>query len=292
MLIVGQSIVADRFSKAAQTYDDYADVQERAAALLAEELHLVSPHLPPGPVLELGCGTGFFSQHLLGQLSQRKIVLSDIAPDMVKVCRSRIQSPNVKFAVLDAETSKHWTPQFALIASAFGAQWFKDLSTTFDGIYNALRPGGCFIFSVPTNESFSEWKKLCSDENLIYTGNHLPNVTKFNAFWSQRTDSFELRTQKIQTKYASAIEFFRALKSVGASTSTNSLLRSRKDSGSPGVEHADGKARSEAPSAQDDFDSRKSASNLQRVIKRWDKSANGPIVVTYEVMTGIVRRSR
>jgi malonyl-CoA O-methyltransferase len=270
MLIVGRSIVADRFGRAAQTYSDYADVQERAALLLAKDLHQISPRVPSGPILEIGCGTGFFSQQLIEHLSQKNILLSDIAPDMVKVCRSRIQSPNVKFAVLDAETSRHWPQQFALIASAFGAQWFKDLSTTFDGIYNALVPGGYFIFSVPTNESFSEWRTLCAGENLSYTGNHLPNENKFRAFWSQRTDSFELRTHRIQTKYPTSIEFFRALKSIGATTSTNAAFSS----------------------TEDEVNSGKPASNLRRIIKRWDKSTEGPIVVTYEVMCGIVRRSR
>ena len=275
MLMVGQSVVADKFGKAAQTYNDFADVQARAALLLAEDLQRISPRVPSGPILELGCGTGFFSQHLVEHLSQRKILLSDISPDMVKVCRSRIQSPHVKFAVLDAETSTHWTQQFALIASAFGAQWFSDLGTTFDGIYNSLLPGGYFVFSVPTNESFSEWKALCSGENLTYTGNHLPNESKFRAFWSQRTDSFELKTEKIQTKYGSSIEFFRALKCIGATTTTGEP-RSRREFGSPNLEPADGAL----------------TSNLRRVIRRWDNSTDGPIVVTYEVMFGIVRRSK
>lgn len=279
MLIVGQSVVADRFGKAAQTYNDYADVQERSAVLLAEDLQKISQRVPSGPILEIGCGTGFFSQKLVEQFGQRKILLSDISPEMVKVCRSRIQSPQVKFAVLDAETSPSWPTQFALIASAFGAQWFKDLSTTFDGIYNSLLPGGYFVFSVPTNESFPEWKALCKGGDLTYTGNHLPNETKFKAFWSQRTNTFELRTQKLQAKYESSIEFFRALKSIGATTSTSALLRSRRDAGAQGLDQS-----TFSPDEQ-------SASNLRRVIKRWDDLANGPIVVTYEVMFGIVRRS-
>ncbi len=272
MLILGQSILADRFGKAAQTYNDYADVQDRAALLLADDLRRIAALIPPGPILEIGCGTGLFSQHLAQQLSHRKILLSDIAPDMVRACRERIQSPDVKFAVLDAETCVHWSQKFSLIASAFSAQWFKDVGTTFDGIFESLQPGGYFLFSVPTNESFAEWKKLCSSESLNYTGNHLPNEHKFRAFWSQRTDSFSLRTVRIQTKYANSMEFFRALKSIGATTSTNEIFRAASFA-------APGEGTSAEP-----------MTNLRRVMKRWDNAAKGPIIVTYEVMCGIARR--
>ncbi len=273
MLMLGQSIVANKFGQAAQTYNENADVQERAALFLAEGLKRVAPHVPPGPILEIGCGTGLFSRHLVEQFSQRKILLSDISPEMVRSCKAHIDSQNLKFAVLDAETSPHWGQQFALIASAFGAQWFKDLSTTFDGIYNSLLPGGCFIFSVPTNESFSEWKSLCSHSHLKYTGNNLPNEAKFRAFWSQRTKSFEIRTTRIQTRHASSIEFFRSLKGIGATTSTTRVFKT--DS-----------------STVEESAVLKQATNLRRIIKQWDESANGSITVTYEVMCGIVRREQ
>ena len=64
--------IAASFGAAAHTYDDYALVQEQCARQLVAFLNDKGMEkLPPAPILEIGCGTGFLSEQLLGSYGDR-----------------------------------------------------------------------------------------------------------------------------------------------------------------------------------------------------------------------------
>ena len=62
--------IAESFSARAESYELHAGLQRAVAGELARFL----PELEQPHVLELGCGTGLFSRHLVGAI--RKGVLS------------------------------------------------------------------------------------------------------------------------------------------------------------------------------------------------------------------------
>ena len=55
------SIIALNFSKHARGYDRYARLQK----IMADRLASFLPNIMPDKVLEIGCGTGLFTKHLL-----------------------------------------------------------------------------------------------------------------------------------------------------------------------------------------------------------------------------------
>ena len=56
--------VVENFSRSASTYDCHAEEQRAGAATLAKCAAECADNLGEGPVLEIGCGTGFFERVL------------------------------------------------------------------------------------------------------------------------------------------------------------------------------------------------------------------------------------
>ncbi len=245
------------FGAAAHTYEESANVQRHAALLLGRHLGSLVPNLPPGAVLELACGTGLFTRELVELCSGRDLTISDVSAEMLIKCQSRLNGAG-KFAVLDGEKLAERN-HYALIACAFGAQWFVDLRLAFAGIMQALVPGGCFLFSLPTDSSFPEWKTVCAASGLEYTGNRLPTVGTINNYCLENGYASDLHATQIRAGFASSLDFFQALRSLGAQTRTNASER-----GSP--------------------------ANLRKLIKYWDSQAGGQVTVTYDVLYGALKK--
>ena len=70
--------VAASFSLAAKTYDSVAYLQRQ----LGHHLLTLSPDRLPGPVLDLGCGTGYFLPRL-SERSDGTVVALDLATGML-----------------------------------------------------------------------------------------------------------------------------------------------------------------------------------------------------------------
>ena len=66
--------IAASFGARAESYERHAGLQRAVADKLARLLpELNSPH-----VLELGCGTGLFSRHLIARYPEGRFVLTDV----------------------------------------------------------------------------------------------------------------------------------------------------------------------------------------------------------------------
>lgn len=253
--------IARSFGAAARTYSNHSSVQESAAKHLKTLLSEIKGNLPPGPVLEIACGTGIFTNELIKELPERNFTISDIAQEMLETCRENTDT-NAEYIILNAEEIRD-TSKYALIVCAFAAQWFNNLEATIDAILNALSPGGYFIFSIPTNKSFPEWKAVCIQNSLPYSGNSLPEIESIERYCQSKGLTVTLKTQAISTSYQSSLSFFQALKGLGAA------MRVQKTTPS-------------SPSPQ--------SNSLLSVIRKWDKERSDNISVTYEVLFGALRK--
>lgn len=98
-----------QFSRAVKTYDEWAIPQKESAKILVE---LVKPF---GEVLDLGCGTGFVSQHL----KDCSVVGLDISEEMVKAYRERFGNG----VVGNAEKLPFKDESFDFVLSNFSLHW-------------------------------------------------------------------------------------------------------------------------------------------------------------------------
>ena len=108
-----------QFSRAVKTYEKWAIPQRESAKILVEFIR------PFGKVLDLGCGTGFVSQHLNGC----EVVGLDISEEMVKTYKERfgigvvgnaeeLPFRNESFDFVLSNFSLHWTDWKRSIAEA------------------------------------------------------------------------------------------------------------------------------------------------------------------------------
>jgi SAM-dependent methyltransferase len=100
---------------------------------------------PTGEVLELACGTGLWTQHLL-RLA-RRITAVDAASEVLKLNRSRLGSPHVTYVQADIFG---WQPE-ALFDVVFFSFWLSHIPPgRFEAFWRmvarSLKPGGRVFF--------------------------------------------------------------------------------------------------------------------------------------------------
>lgn len=247
------------FSQQVSAYDAHANVQISSAKALAEFLQAGIDKVPQGPILELGCGTGIFTTHLLDLFPDRVITVSDISQSMLNQCE-RLRSPareRILFSLVDAEEFVSEQPM-ALIAASFSLQWVTDFYSTVGRLLTTLKPDGQLIFSVPLAGSFSEWREQCLRANVPFSANALPEKSQLIEWCTLNALTLEWVQQPIVCEYDSALDFFKSLKGVGASVNTSGV--------------------------------RLATTQLRRLIEVWDANKNKKVKVTYKVLCGRITR--
>ncbi len=129
-----------------QAYDQwsaqYDDNENRTRDLEGRALKDMLAGYSFGPVLELGCGTGKNTLHLMECSEQ--ITAVDLSEEMLKKARSKISSPGVEFVRSDITGT--WedfvSDRFDLITFSLVLEHIEDLSPVFRKAAGALVAGG------------------------------------------------------------------------------------------------------------------------------------------------------
>ncbi len=129
-------IAAPDFDRRASQYEHYAWVQRAAAHWLAEWL----PSIIEGPALELGAGTGIFTQHVAAACDQ--LVATDISPRMVKTAARNLSGPIWTVAAADNPPADSI---YRCIISCSLAQWLADPAATLARWRALTAPGAKLI---------------------------------------------------------------------------------------------------------------------------------------------------
>lgn len=215
--------IVEAFSRSAGHYAQFAGIQELAANQLIKSLNPWIDLVPRGPILEIGCGTGFVTKGLLYLFPHREIIVSDISQTMLDRCRLNLESEHllndrVTFRLLDGEQLEE-VERYALIVSGFTLQWYHDPMFGLYRMIDSLLPEGLLLVSFPGDRSFPEWKRYCEQLDVPYTGNRLPNKEKLAVQISMKPMLIDEYEEMYGQSYDSAQDFFRCLKNIGAATS-------------------------------------------------------------------------
>jgi len=211
--------IARNFGQAASDYHAEADVQKKCAKRLITSLHVYREQLPAGSILELGCGTGFITQELIEREFDRPLMITDLSPTMLEFCQTNLQFSKkpvqpITFAVMDGETVP--SGSYAAIVSGFVVQWFVNPVQGLHQLMQRLAPGGVLLASFPTYRSFPEWKQLCTQLNIPYTANPLPDPDQICASLTSATTHCSWHGQDVAITCEDAFAFFKGLKRIGA----------------------------------------------------------------------------
>jgi malonyl-CoA O-methyltransferase len=195
--------IAARFGARAGSYELHAGLQRAVADKLAGYL----PELERPRVLELGCGTGLFSRHLVKRYPGGHFVLTDVAPAMIAECRRNLAPlgpAQISFEVMDAgEAGGH--AELDLIVSSMTLHWLPDPVASLARLSRFLAPRGLLLYATLGPESFAEWRATLADQDLS-TGlaeiRQLPGVVE----------------EERLTPDADTLSFLRRMKAVGGLT--------------------------------------------------------------------------
>ncbi|MBF0342395.1 MAG: methyltransferase domain-containing protein [Magnetococcales bacterium] len=203
--------VAAAFGAVAQQYESHALAQAHAARQLRQRI--VALHLPgTARILEIGCGSGLMSRHLLELFPAGRLCLTDLSEAMVRVARQRLTPlhPDIHWVVMDGERPGV-RGGFDLIVANLTWQWFMDPLGSFARMRAWLRPGGWLVLSTLGEESFPEWRELCRKAGL---GHGMPEYPSRRAWETLAPELLE--EERFAMEHGSALEFLQSLRKIGA----------------------------------------------------------------------------
>jgi malonyl-CoA O-methyltransferase len=155
--------VRQHFSQAAQRYDEAAVLQKNLAEQIAERLALVK--LDVNRVVDVGAGTGFLTEKLLGLYPQAQLMALDLSEQMLAMNAQRLARPlrawlpkklAETFGWMNCAADLIQADAYALpladgsvdvIVSNLMLQWCDDLDVVFAEMRRILRPGGVLMFT-------------------------------------------------------------------------------------------------------------------------------------------------
>ena len=108
---------------------------------------------PDAVITELGCGTGTMTELLADEGFNMSGI--DLSEDMLKLAREKC--PDIPLKQMDMRELVLDEPQDVIISIADSMNYLEtvdDLSKTMKGVYEALKPGGVFIFDLKTEFFF------------------------------------------------------------------------------------------------------------------------------------------
>lgn len=163
--------VIQAFDRHAATYETHATVQKQVAQRLLEHLLSGIPEpLQVYEILELGCGTGGFSERVHQTFPQARLTLLDASEAMLQQAAQKNWSTS---ALMVRASAEHYQPEqrFDLVVSNCAAQWFQDPVQDLRRYLQHLNPGGSLVFAVFVKGTLQEWHQCL---NAVYLRKGLP----------------------------------------------------------------------------------------------------------------------
>jgi malonyl-CoA O-methyltransferase len=232
MNLCRQNSIADSFSRAAATYDEYACVQKKTARHLAELLPL---EREIGSILETGCGTGFYSMLLSEAFPQAEIFSLDLSFNMAAMAAGRLKDiHNIHLMAADAEQIP-FNPEttFDLITSNGALQWFSSLETALESLRKLLGPGGTLLVSFFGNRTLEELACAVRSEireDARIAAEAFPAADEAYDIFRRVFSKVEFAQRTVARTYPNLPAMLRALKMTGVVPAGNApILRTRGD---------------------------------------------------------------
>ncbi len=113
----------------------------------ARRVKMLSNHLASGmSVLELGCGTGYFTRELAR--SGADIVAIDVSPELLQIARTSCSAPNVRYEIQNAHEFSYPDAVFDSVVGS-SVLHHLEIEGALREIYRVLKLGGTICFTEP-----------------------------------------------------------------------------------------------------------------------------------------------
>lgn len=154
--------IGSSFSKVANNYDRYADIQNSLSEELLDKLLREGKNYEA--ILDIGCGTGSLLKMLEKSFPESVIAGFDISREMAMIARRR----NLNSFVADASILPFKNETFDLVLSSAVYQWVFNLGEAFKETERVLKKDGYFMFSCFGSRTLQELRSCFGiKENIL-----------------------------------------------------------------------------------------------------------------------------
>lgn len=209
------------FARRAGSYDRQACVQRRMAQGLLARLEGSLPR--SGRLLEIGCGTGYFTGLLKQSCNGASLVALDLDAVLVAAARERLGAAGVAWLVADGETLSRGA--FDAIVANASFQWLTRPAESLAAYQRLLNPGGTLAFSTLGPGTFRELADSLEKAAVALGLDAKPAIAAQGfldeAAWSGLLAKagfgrVQLAREWVTTTYPSVPVFLKALQAMGA----------------------------------------------------------------------------
>ena len=204
-----------KFCKAAETYDQFADLQNNVSSKLASMLSLTTDN--SSKIIDIGCGTGNIVYTLSKKYKRCIFIQLDLSWQMISLSSHKNQSTYSINANLDYIPISRSSLDIAF--SAMTLHWTPDLRHSCNTIAQILKNEGLFYCAIPLNNTFSELNKIKDLMNIKRYS--LPSLSYvMDAFSNTSFNILDIKTINYKYFYPSCYHFLKSLKNTGTNTSS------------------------------------------------------------------------
>ncbi len=202
--------IGKSFGFASQSYD----ISSRLQRYTGKKLMSLLPNRTDLTVVDLGSGTGFFTDILASKYQQTIGV--DISTKMLNFAQEK-RSNKIHWLEADAYHLPFQDNSLDVVYSNLVIQWCDPLDVLIKEVLRALKPGGLFIFSTlldgTLHELKSSWAQVDDDKHVIdfKTEEDLKPI-----FENSSCRLLEQKTENLILEYQNVIHLARELKGLGA----------------------------------------------------------------------------
>ncbi|MDX8381498.1 MAG: malonyl-ACP O-methyltransferase BioC [Ghiorsea sp.] len=211
------------FSGATSSYDSHAELQrEIGRRLLA---HLEFTKITPNTILDIGCGTGFFTRLLSDKYKKADIFATDLSENMINHTKNAHPKRlpwqrKYHHAVSDAVALPYQDASFDLVTSNLAMQWVPDVAAMMLEMRRVLKPGGLILFSTFGRRTLIELKQTLAQIKSEHTNSVLPFpdvMSLGNSLGECAVEDYVSDSDLFTLTYPDTISLVRELKGLGAS---------------------------------------------------------------------------
>ncbi len=196
-----KNIVIGNFSKHVFNYDRHALIQKRCA----EKLIPIIKGDSFDHILEVGCGTGTYTELLRNRYRDSAITAVDISEKMVDAARNKVRDKQTCFLVEDGERLQT-EQKYDLITSNASLQWFDDIPSALMRFSNMLSDEGMLCFSMYGPETFRELNEVfssCFGGGKWLTASKFSNKKYVETGLNENFPKFEIIEEYFNVNFAS-----------------------------------------------------------------------------------------
>ncbi len=186
--------IVENFNNKAISYNNNAQIQKLISNKLIHYLNSYTEkntkenteeESTPIQILELGCGTGLFTDQLVENFPHAHVLSTDLSFNMLKHNQTRLVNNNkethVRFDQINALTDmdKFANNSLDLICSSMLFQWFEDPIQVLKLWQAKLKPQGIFAISLLGDQSFENINSYIKEHNFTKIFNPYPPLSYF-----------------------------------------------------------------------------------------------------------------